>query len=393
VNNPLFAVKIRFLNTVLLDYITKCEVDAKMDTKANLKQKFGVLIAVIIAVILFMTVPVNAATVIVGATPRSGGTTTITVTLQNAPDEILIEHARGPYSIPLGFSQDLVVTLEYPNGTVVNLDLADAVISATENQGSGTAYGVPLQSWLYGYQFGYGYGNWFGYGYTGNVVDVTFTWNIELGDGTYRLNSDMPSTLNNRGDSSSDTFTVGETQQGGGGSSGGLPPTQGQTMQIDISAILGATEDLKVGDTVTFTINGESHSGTILSLSSTYVIIEFSSTPQRVTVNFGETKQVDLDGDGIFDISVFLEKVEFGKAFLTFSKITAAATTPTGQPAATPAEQGAAPGQPAVTGQPTVTEQATITTQDNTGTIMLFTALIVVAVIAAIVVFTKRSSK
>jgi len=178
-----------------------------------------------------------------------------------------------------------------------------------------------------------------------------------------------------------------ETQQGGGGSSGGLPPASGQTMQIDISVIQGVTENLKVGDTVTFTVDGVSHSGTILSLSSTYVIIEFSSTPQKVTVNIGETKQVDLDGDGTFDISVFLDKVEFGKAALTFTKLAAvppitgvATAQPTGQPAAE---------QPAVTEQPSVTVAA----PDNTMMVILFMTLLVVAVIATIVVFAKKPKK
>ena len=351
---------------IWLNYTIKNEVDVKMDNQANLKKLSGVLIAVVIAVILFMTVPVQAANVTVHVNAKSEGTTTLKVTLQNAPDEILVAvdrviaagpsgmsiAAKGPTS---GFMNLLNVTLKYPNGDIVTLDLEDAIIESTEEQGMGLGYGVPVERFGYIHGFGYGYGHWFGYGYTGNVVDVTLTWETELNDGTYTFKADMPSTLNDRGDSASKTFEVGAASHGGG-SSGGLPPLQGQNITIDISSILGATDTLRVGDTVTFTINGETHTGKLISLNSNYAVIEFNSEPVRVTVNVGETKEVDLDADGTNDVSVYLSSITNGDAVFTFSKIvpktttaaptekvTATAETPAAQPVVTAVQQQAAP--------------------------------------------------
>lgn len=336
-----------------------------MDTKASLKKISGVLLVVAIAVILFMTVPVNAANVSVDASPRSGGTTTLKVTLQNAPDEILLQADRGPIPIAggmsaagaprSGFMELLNVTLKYPNGTVVNLDPADALITSTEEQGMGTGYGVPLAKLGYAHGLGYGYDDWFGYGYTGNVVDVVLTWSIELNDGLYTLKADMPSTLNDRGDVDDTTFRVGTTSSGGGTGDGGayggtLPPLQGQNITIDISQIQGATNTLRLGDIVTFTINGETHTGTILSLNSNYAVIEFMSEPIRVTVSVGQTQEVDLDADGTKDISVYLSSITNGDAVFTFNKIVpkAPTTAPASTGTVTTTTQTAA-GQPEVT--------------------------------------------
>ena len=107
----------------------------------------------------------------------------------------------------------------------------------------------------------------------------------------------------------------------GSGSSGGLPPQQGQTMQINITSVQGATETLKVGDIVTFEVNSEKHTGTIMSLSTDYIVIWFSSEKVSVTLQASETKQVDLDADGINDISVYLDRIELGKATVTFATI------------------------------------------------------------------------
>jgi len=181
--------------------------------------------------------------------------------------------------------------------------------------------------------------------------------------------------------------TTEEQQQGGGGLGGNAPTgnTTAWTGQILEQAMI-------VGDTITFKLDGTDHSIKLTSLGATYAFLQISSDPILVTINVGETKLIDVDRDGTNDISIKLDRVEAGKAYFTFTKL-AAVPPITGVTTAPTVEQPAAPGQPAVTGQPTVTEQATTTAPDNTAMTMLFTALIVVAVIAAIVVFTKRSSK
>jgi len=115
----------------------------------------------------------------------------------------------------------------------------------------------------------------------------------------------------------SDTLNVSEIGGGGGGAGGGAP--SGQSYAIDISQ--PQIKILVAKDKVSFTVLGESHSAKIISIGSDSVTIEISSTPFNVTVNVGETKLVDTNGNGYDDLSIFLEKIYIGKAYITFSAI------------------------------------------------------------------------
>ena len=159
----------------------------------------------------------------------------------------------------------------------------------------------------------------------------------------------------------------------GGGLGSGLSPA-GQNLTLDLSQ--SASRTMAVGDSVSFRLGSESHSAKIFSLTFNSVVLQISSTPLMVTVNVGETKLIDVNGDGTNDLSIFLEKVYMGKAYLTFAG-TEAPTQPTTQPPTTqpPAEQPGAQQPPAT--QPPVT-QPTLT--DNTAIIIVI-ALIVSAVI------------
>ena len=91
------------------------------------------------------------------------------------------------------------------------------------------------------------------------------------------------------------------------------------TVTLDLRNLEKQT--LIVGDTAKFTINGESHAAKIIALSSTSVTIQISSTPFIVAINLGETKNVDVNSDGIADLSITLDNVELGKASLTFNNL------------------------------------------------------------------------
>jgi parallel beta-helix repeat protein len=178
-----------------------------------------------------------------------------------------------------------------------------------------------------------------------------------------------------------ETTTTGE-QQGGGGLGGAAPAG-------NATAWTGTTLDksMIVGDSVTFKLDGTEHTIKLTSLGATYAFLQISSNPVPITINVGETKLIDVDRDGTNDISIKLDRVEAGKAYFTFTKL-AAVPPITGVTTAQPTEQPAAAEQPQVTEQPSVTAAP-----DNTAMTILFTALLVIAVIAAIVVFTKKTGK
>jgi len=170
-------------------------------------------------------------------------------------------------------------------------------------------------------------------------------------------------------------FGVPVVQQGSGGSggSGGLPSTGQNSTWTDDTL----TSAMAVRDFISFTLGTESHTIKLISLGGDYALLNISSPdPDTVTVHVGETKEADVNKDGTNDISIMLSKIELGKAYLEFAKLTQPATQP---PATQPpaAEQPPATQPPAT--QPPITQPAVT---DNTA-IIIVAALIIIAVIVA----------
>jgi hypothetical protein len=81
------------------------------------------------------------------------------------------------------------------------------------------------------------------------------------------------------------------------------------------------TTDLYVGQVIKFYINQILHKATITSISGNTVTVTFSSETINVTFDTGETKTVDVNGDGKDEIRVTLKGVVDGKADLIFAEI------------------------------------------------------------------------
>ncbi len=79
---------------------------------------------------------------------------------------------------------------------------------------------------------------------------------------------------------------------------------------------------------VIMTVNGEEHSFTILEVGDGYVKMEVASDPFEVRINEGETKEIDVDANGLNDLSVNLNMIYKSKADLVFTLLTT--PTPTG---------------------------------------------------------------
>jgi|GEM_PF-3568711 len=90
-----------------------------------------------------------------------------------------------------------------------------------------------------------------------------------------------------------------------------------------IHLITGYTKELKLGNRFTFNIEGESHYVSVDAISSNSVRISVASNLQQATLSIGEVKKFDLSQNGIYDISVSLNKIvdDATKASITVKAI------------------------------------------------------------------------
>ncbi|MDG6219858.1 MAG: hypothetical protein QCI38_00230, partial [Candidatus Thermoplasmatota archaeon] len=80
----------------------------------------------------------------------------------------------------------------------------------------------------------------------------------------------------------------------------------------------GTAITLYVGIPQPVTINGEAHTITVLSVTGTSAVVEIRSNPQQVSLNVGETANVDTDGNGLNDLAVTLVSITDGAVSLSF---------------------------------------------------------------------------
>lgn len=92
--------------------------------------------------------------------------------------------------------------------------------------------------------------------------------------------------------------------------------TQGEGKQLE----------LKVGQVVYFTVNGEEHSATVKEVGVDYVVLTLASTPRDVHLIVGQVSQFDVTEDGMPDIQITLNSTRAGVATLTFKQIVSTTT-------------------------------------------------------------------
>jgi parallel beta-helix repeat protein len=88
-------------------------------------------------------------------------------------------------------------------------------------------------------------------------------------------------------------------------------PTGGGAPSIGIPAAEGAgggTFDMYVGDTVTIDVQGAPHSVSLVEVTSDHVTVDIFS-PLQITLSLGETKDVDVNGNGVNDLRVELLQI------------------------------------------------------------------------------------
>jgi hypothetical protein len=109
-----------------------------------------------------------------------------------------------------------------------------------------------------------------------------------------------------------------DTGTGGGGGGGATAKTYSPTEE---ELNQGYFQKLAEKDKVLAKIEGEDHSVSVVDIKGDSVEIEVASTPQKVTLNVGDEKKFDLDGDGDYDLLVKVDSIQYGKANLVVTKI------------------------------------------------------------------------
>ena len=120
--------------------------------------------------------------------------------------------------------------------------------------------------------------------------------------------------------SSSETFTVLYSSGAGGGGGGGGTTTV--SFDIDFSGTVSeATLKAQQGVKKTFSFDGATkHTITFKEVTTNKVVLEIASDPVTVELAIGETADVDVNGDGVMDMSVTLNSIEDDKADITVMK-------------------------------------------------------------------------
>jgi len=253
----------------------------------------------------------------------------------------------------------------YLNGT----ELSGASNTFTVQKLSGNAnYTNPLLGYGYGYastgiylnqSFGYGYQYLLGYGYgafntsikagTGAtsaefVYNITWTTPDISSDTTFNI--EMQASADDGSNSAIfqtktpteitvQVVTPTPTTPSGGSSSGTVSRVSITTQGTSITLRKGFVKTFMLGNTY-HTIKG-------VGIGTDYATFIITSTPVTVTLNLLESKNMDLDNDGYYDLYIKLDEIKNNQAYLTLKQIhesiTAEAEEEPETPEETPEEQ------------------------------------------------------
>ncbi|MFH1332228.1 MAG: hypothetical protein ABIH63_02990 [archaeon] len=126
------------------------------------------------------------------------------------------------------------------------------------------------------------------------------------------------------------------TASSGGSGGSSIAGTGG--LYIDIS--LGKTLELQEGDRASFVAAREDHTILVTQVAIDHVTFEISSSPLIVVVNLGETKEADVNSDGVNDMTITVKNIDIEhKTAEVYIKEIEEVITPTGEVVQEPEEQ------------------------------------------------------
>ena len=191
------------------------------------------------------------------------------------------------------------------------------------------------------------------------------------------------------------TLSDGSTSSGGssGGSSGsgsGSPTViTGSTYNVNENQFKeGTSAQLKVNDGFKVTFKSSSkgsaevHTVKVTEIEGNSAVIVIASDPLTMKMNVGENKNVDVDGDGIYDIMVTLESIADGKANIEI--IETSGNVPSGE--------GPISGGDGLEQQPT-TDGGEETDEKKSSSLIWIILLVVIIVVVVVVLSMRKKRK
>jgi len=221
----------------------------------------------------------------------------------------------------------------------------------------------------------------------GNVQSRT--WSVtqgSSGDCSYIVNAAATGSggIATKSDSSSSTVTCSDCDDSGDGSSssgsGGGDIGSGTTYVL---GDLTSTKTVEVKDTenVKFNISGVGHVLTLRNHTETTATFTIRSETQTITLSLGDEKKIDLNSDGISEISVKLKTINIISNKVTLVLTPIAEPMPVGEDGVTGGEEGAESGKEGRLAE----AQASLT--------WLWILIIIIVVIAVIFITLKKKNK
>ncbi|MDD5193924.1 MAG: hypothetical protein PHF67_05055 [Candidatus Nanoarchaeia archaeon] len=202
--------------------------------------------------------------------------------------------------------------------------------------------------------------------YNSSLSVAAHTWSVNCTD-----------SFNNQANSSSRTLTISApaattTPTSGGG---GVAPEWTSTKVLSYTEFSsGVIKELKTRERVKVEVGSASHYIGVKELTEMSVKIEVSSTPQTATLNVGEEKKFDVNGDGSYDVIVGLRSIIINEASLYIKSIDEKII------------KEIAPPVEATTTPETTTAQPTETLAETSGTSWGLWIIVIVIAIAIIIV-------
>jgi hypothetical protein len=164
---------------------------------------------------------------------------------------------------------------------------------------------------------------------------------------------------------------------GGGGAAAGTGGAAAREVSFDVDFsqdnVVESSVLVAEGSSRTFTFDGATtHTLRVDDVEGNLVTITISSDPQTLTLNVGESKEVDLNEDGINDVEVTLNSVDNGVADIAIKKIEEGAKIV--------AEEDRQAAEEAAVTTPTETTTGT-QSEGGTGTVVTIIIIIVVVLL------------
>ena len=176
----------------------------------------------------------------------------------------------------------------------------------------------------------------------------TFSWTVTAGSSSGTIYFQLGDNTNAFSSAVTISSTSTAAAGGGGGAAAGV-----SSKSVDLKSKFAAADTYQStfskDDKAVYEFAGENHSIKVVQVTNTTVTLTIASTPYNITLSIGETKNIDLDGDGTNDLAITLNSISNLVANLTFKSLV---------PAAVPAPAETTPPTPSTPEAPTVTGAA-----------------------------------